>query len=202
MLDATLASDVERIERALLHSPTVARPFLLMLSGLPGTGKSTQAKKLAEKLSATIVESDAVRRLLFANPAFTDVESSYVFQVAYLVIERVLMKGVPVILDATNRLERHRQQVYAIAEKCKADLHIVLVDAPKEVVRERLERRLKKPGIKPQAVADWKVYVRMRQDTERIDRPHLFINTAKEPEAAVEKIVAAVKQKMGAEERK
>ena len=202
MLDATLSGDVDRIERALAHSPAVARPFLLMLSGLPGTGKSTQARKLSEKLSATIIESDAVRRLLFSNPAFTDVESSYVFQVCYLVVERLLVKGVPVIFDATNRLERHRQQVYAIAEKCKADLHIVRVDAPKEVVRERLERRLKKPGIKPQAVADWKVYVRMRQDTERIHRPHMFINTAKEPEAAIEKIVAAVKQKMGPDERK
>jgi hypothetical protein len=51
-------------------------------------------------------------------------------------------------------------------------------------------------------VADWKVYVRMRQDTERIGRPHMQINTAKDPEAAVEKIVAAVMQKMNAEERK
>ncbi|MBM4405478.1 MAG: ATP-binding protein [Chloroflexi bacterium] len=202
MLDATLSADVDRIERALTHSPAIARPFLLMLSGLPGTGKSTQAKKLAERLSATIIESDDIRRKLFAAPAFTDVESSYVFQVCYLVMERLLKKGVPIVFDATNRLERHRQQVYDIAEACKADLHIVHVDAPQAIVRERLERRLKKPGIKSQAVADWKVYVRMRRDVERIGRPHMSINTAKETDAAIEKVVAAVKQKMSAEERK
>ena len=47
--------------------------MIVLLAGLPGTGKSTLALGLAERLNAAILSKDAIRHALFAPP---DVEYS------------------------------------------------------------------------------------------------------------------------------
>ena len=43
------SGDVERLREALAELPEpVARPFLIVISGLPGTGKSYFSRRLAE----------------------------------------------------------------------------------------------------------------------------------------------------------
>ncbi len=48
----------------------LARPMLVMLVGAPGTGKSRLARQLGAALDAQIVESDRVRKQLFAEPRY------------------------------------------------------------------------------------------------------------------------------------
>lgn len=44
-------------------------PTFYMMCGLPGSGKSTQAKKMAEKLNASIFSSDAIRKEKYGDEA-------------------------------------------------------------------------------------------------------------------------------------
>jgi predicted alpha/beta-fold hydrolase len=54
-----LDSFVTRVEEHLANTEeTTANPVLVMLTGLPGTGKSHLAHLLAEALPFTIIESD------------------------------------------------------------------------------------------------------------------------------------------------
>jgi predicted kinase len=51
-----------------MPTPAPGQPVLVMLCGLPGTGKSTLARRLQHRLPAVVVESDRVRQRLFARP--------------------------------------------------------------------------------------------------------------------------------------
>ena len=195
MLEAQAIRDVSKLRKALGKLPEpVAKPFLIIVSGLPGTGKSYFSRRLAERLPALIVESDALRRALFPTPSHSPEESRRLFQASHLLIAQLLKEGIPIIMDATNLEERHREPLYHIADQASAKLIIVRVKAPPEVVRQRLEGR--REGIDPRdkSRADWEVYRRMKGQVERIGRHHFIVDTSHDITPAIDKIVRAVRR--------
>ena len=81
MQDTQLVSDAQRLAENLGQLPElVAKPSLIVVSGLPGTGKSYFSNKLAERLPLIILESDALRKALFPSPSYSPQESSRLFR--------------------------------------------------------------------------------------------------------------------------
>lgn len=184
---------VAQVEARLPYTDgSVARPFVIMLSGLPGTGKSYLARRLSDRLRAPIIETDFVRKMLFPQPSYSADESAIVHWVSRLLMRKLLARGAPVILDATNLIERQREMVYHVAEQAGARLVIVQTVAPEEVVRARLERRLTQRDPGDISDATWSVYRRMAERQEPIRRPHLVVNTSEDLEPAIDKIIREV----------
>ena len=149
-----------------------------MLVGPPGTGKSRLGRRLGRALDAQVVESDRVRKQLFAEPRYTGGEHAAVYGWCHTVLRSALAVGRPVIFDATNLEERIRRRVYDIAEMHDARLLIVWVTCPPAIVQQRLLRRQQAPDEEDLSDADWLVYLDMRRRAEPIRRPHIVINTA------------------------
>lgn len=188
MDDTQLISDVERLAESLGELPEpVVKPAFIAVSGLPGTGKSYFCSKLAERLPFVILESDALRKVLFPSPSYSPQESSRLFQACHHLIEKLLKRGIPVILDATNLSERYRERLYSIADHLGAKLILVRVEAPPEVVRERLKTRLGNPEGKSDA--DWEVYKKMKPRVQKISRNHYAVDTSRDITPALDKIV-------------
>jgi len=186
-----LVSDVQRLTESLGQLPEpVAKPALVAVSGLPGTGKSYFCSKLAERLPFVILESDALRKVLFSPPSYSSKESSCLFQAVHRLIERLLKKGISLILDATNLSERHREYLYSIAERLDVKLVLVRVEAPPQVVRGRLESRLEDSGSKSDA--DWAIYQRMKSVAQKIRRNHYAVDTSRDISPVLDKIVKEI----------
>jgi hypothetical protein len=191
MENAQLAGEVERLAESLGQLPEpVAKPTLVAVSGLPGTGKSYFSAKLAERLSFVILESDALRKILFPYPTYSAEESARLFRAVHRLIERLLKRGIPVILDATNLSERHREYLYSIAEHLGIKLILVRVEAPPELVAGRLHQRQEIRESKSDA--DWTVYQRMRSSLEEIQRRHYVVDTSRDITPVLDKIVKEV----------
>lgn len=169
-------------------------PRLILMVGLPGTGKSTLARRLAALLPAPIVESDRVRRILFKWPRHTLNESRRVHQVCRVLIEQLLRQGSSVIFDATNLIEAHRALIYQIADRLRIPLVILFVTAPPEVVRDRLEGRSRQRRPEDASEATWSVYERMRRYMEPIGRPYLEVDTSRDLETLLPQLVEAIRQ--------
>jgi predicted kinase len=186
----SLDEDVQRLRQSLngLPQPRV-KPSLIMVSGLPGTGKSFFCGKLAEKLPFLVLASDALRRILFPTPQYTEQENKRLFPACHILIEELLGKGIPVIFDATNLLEHHREYLYRAAERVGAKLILVWVEAPPEVVRQRLLARKAAAVPQSDSEAGWETYNRMKPRTEKISRNHLVVDTSQDITGAVDKIV-------------
>ena len=192
MENAQLVSDVERLSKSLgLLPEPAAEPALIVVSGLPGTGKTYLCSKLAERLPFVILESDALRKSLFPAPSYSAKESFQLFQAVHRLINRLLEKGISLILDATNLSERNREYLYSIADRLDVKLVLVRVEAPPEVVRQRLEER-QQEGAGGNSDADWGIYRKMRSSVQRIRRNHYAVDTSRDIMPVLDKIVREV----------
>lgn len=169
---------IQEIERCLLPQERVVvpRPVLVVMTGLPGSGKSYVAERLAAALPAIVVEADRVRKFLFPQPKYTGWENGMVHRASQRVMERLLRQGVSVIADATNLIGFHRRLLYRLAERAGARVVVVETVAPEETIRQRLKEREQRPGSASDA--DWLVYTRLAQNAEPVERSHFRMDTS------------------------
>jgi predicted kinase len=185
-----LVSDLQRLTDGLgdLPEPVVKPPFVVV-SGLPGTGKSYFCSRLSERLPFVILESDALRKALFSPPSYSPQESARLFRALHLLIERLLKKGIPLILDATNLSERDRERLYNIADRLNARLILVRVEAPPELVYQRLKARKNGGNSADNSDADWEVYRKMKPMVEKISRKHYAVDSSRDITTVLDKVV-------------
>lgn len=148
-----------------LESPD-RRPCLVLVAGLPGTGKSTLAGSLADRAGFSVIRSDVVRKELAAHtaglsppqpigdgiysPDWTDRTYAECMRRA----EALLFEGGRVIVDATFGSEMRRRAFLEAAAGWAVPAVVFICEADPEVVRRRLETRSGDVSD-----ADWSVYL-------------------------------------------
>ncbi len=160
---------------------------LILLSGLPGTGKTTFARALTERLEVVHVESDAIRRGLAAEPTYSPRESGLVFARVEAEARRALVEGRHVIIDATNLTNRDRRRFVRLASETDAMLVAVRLTAPEEVVRERLAGP--RDG---HSQADLGVYEAMKSRPQPFAFPAIVVDTRWGLEPAIDLVVRMI----------
>lgn len=187
--------DAQKLKESLPELPEpVAKPFLIMVSGLPGTGKSHFSRELAEHLPCTILNSDVLRKTLFPSPQYTASESNRLFSTIEYLVDNLLSNNIPVLVDATNLVRHHRERLYRIADKLSLKLAIVRVEAPVEVVQERLQSRMEDADSEDASDADISMYQRMRPKAQRIQRNHFVVDTSRDITPVIRKIAREVRR--------
>ena len=186
----TISGDAQQLLGSLregLPEPVI-HPILVVVNGLPGTGKSFFSHCLAKRVPLAVLESDALRKEMVPSPLHTAKESARLFQAVHELIYLLLEQGVPVLLDATSLVEAHRERLYHIVDRRNARVIMVRLEAPPEVVRQRLEARANTTQRQDHSSADWKVYQRMRPSQKPIRHNHLVVDTSQDIVPAVEKV--------------
>jgi predicted kinase len=116
-------------------------PRLIIFSGLPGTGKTTLAKRLAARLNAVYLRADSIESAL-GNGGIKDI-SGLGYMVGYSVAKENLDVGNTVIADSVNPWQLTRdawRQVARDAGVPSVDIEIICSN-PQEH-RRRVEGRV------------------------------------------------------------
>src|SRR5262245_55973263 len=91
--------------------------MLIAFCGLPGTGKTTLARGLAQALQATYLRINSIEEALWADEGGPLVAAGTGYRVAYAVAEDNLNLGRTVIADAVNPIRLTRQAWHQIAKR-------------------------------------------------------------------------------------
>ena len=120
-------------------------PKLIIMVGLPGSGKSTRAKELAATGKCTILSSDSIRKELSGSEQ-DQTQNDKVFKLLYQRMNEFLSKGESVIIDATNTTMKSRKRILS---ECKFPCYkeVQLVATPTEECFHRDRFREKSVGI-------------------------------------------------------
>ena len=117
-----------------------AKPVIYVFSGLPGTGKTSLARRLAGHLAAVYLRIDTVEQALRDLCSF-EVEGEG-YRLAYRVATDNLKLGVSVVADSCNTIELTRREWESVAADSDArcvNIEVTCSDAA--VHRNRVESR-------------------------------------------------------------
>ena len=112
---------------------TNMRPRVVVLIGLPGSGKSTWAARYG----AAAISSDEIRRWLADDPTIQTIHRRVFATVRYLLRHRIELGRPYTFIDSTNLTRKERRPYVKIAELYDCDVEAVFFDVPVEVCKER-----------------------------------------------------------------
>jgi adenylylsulfate kinase len=156
------------------------KPILIAMAGLPGSGKSALAERLAAALPAVIINKDTVRAAVFPPQEieYSTAQDDFVLSLMYQAAVYLLKKGRTVILDGRTFTRRvQRAELMKAARIAGARVRIIFCTAQDDVIKARLERDVAS-GTHPAADRDYGLYLRKKALVEPFEEPHLELNTA------------------------
>lgn len=133
------------------------KPKLLCLRGLPASGKTTYARKLANKGWVRVNKDDL--RAMLHNSHFSKNNEAFILSLRDEIIIRGLVSGKNVVVDDTNLDYKHVDQFKSIASEFLADYEEEFFDTP---VEECIRRNSLREKPVPENVI-WDMYHRYLQ---------------------------------------
>jgi predicted kinase len=147
--------------------------MLIVLSGLPGVGKTTIARELARALAAVHVRVDSIEEAL--RRAGMEVAGEG-YDIAHAVAEDNLRLGGTVVADCVNPWPLTRDAWRAVAARAGVpvlEIEVVCSDAGEH--RRRVETR--RPDLPGHRLPTWQEVT--KRDYRVWDRPRLVVDTAR-----------------------
>jgi len=174
-------------------------PLVIVLAGLPGTGKSTLARKLARRYNLEHISTDSVRKRIFRDVrrntfgrgSYSNRQRMIVYDTIYYVLYTLLKNGVGCVLDGTFYQERLRSKVGRICARFDAMFVLVIVDCPDDIISKRFKEREKRTR-RTLSDANSQIYEKFKKLFEPTRLPHIKVNMALEHNEILERINDAV----------
>jgi aminoglycoside phosphotransferase family enzyme/predicted kinase len=175
---------------SLLEEPG-RRPGLVLVTGLPGTGKSTLARLLAERAGFEIIRSDMVRKELISQPEYSLEESRRTYAECLRRAETLLFEGRRVLVDANFRREEQRRLFLEAAKRWAVPAVLFVCRAEPATIKARLAGRRGDASD-----ADWSIFEQLAQEWEELSevsrRHSREVLTDRKPEATLAQALASL----------
>ncbi|MFA7254260.1 MAG: AAA family ATPase [Patescibacteria group bacterium] len=147
--------------------------MLLIVCGLQGTGKTTVAKKIADRTNSVLLRSDIIRKEMFEHPTYSEEEKQDVYTEMTDRARTLLSDGLNVVLDATFNTGLNRDQAEQIAIDLNIPCKIIKVECDEDVIEKRISER-----IGDASNANFNHYLQYKQNFEEFVEPPLVIDNS------------------------
>jgi len=148
-----------------------AQTLLIVILGLPGTGKTTFASALSAQTGARHLNTDMLRAELGLRGQYDETTKARVYDELLRLTRTALQQGTPVVLDGTFYRKAFRDRIADLAHETGAVLKWIELRASPETVKERVSHK------RPYSEADFAVYRKIREAFEPLTETCLSLDS-------------------------
>ena len=164
--------------------------MIVLMAGLPGTGKSTLARAVAQRVAGVVLDKDAVRAALFSERLieYSTTQDDFVVQVILTTAEYLLRSDPQLAVFIDGRPFSRKYQIDAAvsyAEQIGTPWRIVECICPEELALQRIRDDHGQHIAKNR---DANLYRAVKAKFEEITRPKLVVQTELVLEMNLEKV--------------
>lgn len=145
--------------------------MLILIVGLPGTGKTTFAAELAKEIEAVHLNSDMIRATLGKQGKYDSASKAVVYEELYDRATEMLKEGNRLIVDATLYKEKLRKPYDELARRMDKPIKWIELKADEPTIRQRVGKK------REYSEADFEVYQKIKALYEPITQNHLVLRT-------------------------
>jgi predicted kinase len=149
-------------------------PINVLVCGLPGSGKSFFAERLASVINGLHISSDTTRQQLQQADKYGDQAKIQVYQEMLKLMEKAIWNKQNTVLDATFYKAMIRNLFKERAGQLNSPLYFIEMRADESTIRDRVSEKRK------ESEADFKVYLKIKSDFEPLKEEHLVLHSGKE----------------------
>jgi adenylylsulfate kinase len=152
--------------------------MIVVMAGLPGTGKSTLARALAEETGGIVLNKDVLRADLFPKEfvEYSKEQDDFVQDLMLRTAEYLLARypRLTVFFDGRTFSRRYQiERVIETAERLGTSWRIIECVCPEDVARRRIEQARRHPAKN----RTFELYLKIRDEFEEITYPKLVVDT-------------------------
>lgn len=146
--------------------------MVIVVFGLPGSGKSFFASRLAQETGASYFGTDQIRNERIGAKDYSDSGRQDVYEQLIETGKSEYSKGKSVILDGTF----YRESLRKLVKKAfmNEEICFIEVTAPEGIIKKRTEVK------RVDSDADYGIYRKIKNDFEPLQSPHLRVVSADE----------------------
>jgi aminoglycoside phosphotransferase family enzyme/predicted kinase len=155
--DANAASAARHLTGLTLSHLRAGQVRVVLVGGLPGTGKSTVAGTLADRMGAVLLRSDRIRVELpgaaelsadagYGRGLYGEDQRHRTYREMLARARTLAEHGESVVLDASWSSARERVAARAVADETIASLSELCCVAPREITEQRVAHRVGDPS--------------------------------------------------------
>lgn len=145
--------------------------MVVIVFGLPGSGKSYFASRLAGMMQACYLSTDGLRKKMLEERTYSEEEKFSVYREMLLRAEEATKQNRTIILDGTFYRKEIRQ-LFIEAFKNAPGIALIEVQASEADIKKRVQQP------RPESDADFEVYKKVKAQWEPSAEPHLTLLSA------------------------
>jgi predicted kinase len=164
----------------------------VIIFGLPGSGKTFFAEKLASRIGGSHISSDTVRQQLQQTDKYREQAKMAVYYEMLKLMGKAISHQQNTVLDATFYQQDIQKLFKKKASLLNSPLYFIEIRADESTIRDRVSKKRK------ESEADFKVYLQIKNVFEPLVEDHLILYSGRdEPEEMLTKTLTYINYQDG-----
>lgn len=164
--------------------------MIVLVFGLPATGKSWFSRQFAENINAYYLNTDIIRDQLGKKGQYDKKTKQEVYNELKEQALKNIKKKKDLVVDGTFHKKKRRKEFIDLATENETEIYLVAMKASESRIKERLKTR------REYSEADFKVYQQLKSEFEFPETDHLVLyNEDAKIDNLIDETMAYIKKK-------